>query len=119
MFGAAEDPDFEKHVGEGPYVVLDDSALDKYKYDPRVTYVPGSPVPQSYIQNEMIDGMGFGMIYQPGLRLYEAGTSFLGRFLGSSGPQAQRNVVLKTLAVAGALTGAFVGIRALIKRKRE
>lgn len=67
LFGAAEDPDFEQHVKEGPYIVLDDAALDKYKYDPRVTFIPGSPVPQSYMQNEMVEGMGFGRIYQLGL----------------------------------------------------
>ncbi len=71
MFGKAEDPDFEKHLQEGPYVVLDDAALDKYKYDPRVTFVPGSPVPQSYIQNEMVEGMGFGWIYHAGLTIEE------------------------------------------------
>jgi len=32
-----------------------------------VTFVPGSPVPQSYMQNEMVKGMGFGTIYRLGL----------------------------------------------------
>ncbi len=67
MFGAAEDPNFEQHLQEGPYIVLDDSALDKYKYDARVTFVPGSPVPQSYMLHEMVAGMGFGRIYRLGL----------------------------------------------------
>ena len=71
MFGDAEDPEFEKHLQEGPYVVLDDSAKEKYKYDRRVTFVPGSPVPQSYIQHEMIEGMGFGWIYRTGLSVEE------------------------------------------------
>ncbi|MCE5276884.1 MAG: DUF362 domain-containing protein [Planctomycetaceae bacterium] len=67
LFGDADDPDFEQHLKDGPYIVLDDAAQDKYKYDPRVAFVPGSPVPQSYMQNEMIEGMGFGGIYQAGL----------------------------------------------------
>jgi uncharacterized protein (DUF362 family) len=71
MFGKAEDPDFERHLKEGPYVVLDDAAADRYKYDPRVTFVPGSPVPQSYIQHEMIEGMGFGWVYRTGLSIEE------------------------------------------------
>ncbi len=78
MFGAAEDPDFERHVREGPYVVLDDSALDKYKYDPRVTFVPGSPVPQSYMQNEMVQGMGFGGFYGVGKSVQEMISKFKG-----------------------------------------
>ena len=44
MIGRAEDPDFERHLAEGPYVVVDDVALDKYKRDPRVTFIPGSPI---------------------------------------------------------------------------
>lgn len=44
MIGRAEDPQFEQHLKEGPYIVLDDVALDKYKKDPRVTFIPGSPI---------------------------------------------------------------------------
>ncbi|HRX84750.1 MAG TPA: DUF362 domain-containing protein [Phycisphaerae bacterium] len=79
MFGAIEDPDFEAHLDEGPYVVLDDTALDKYKYDPRVTFVPGYPVPQSYMQHEMVHGMGFGGIYQTGLSVEKMIASFKGK----------------------------------------
>jgi uncharacterized protein (DUF362 family) len=105
MFGEADDPDFERHVAAGPYVVLDDSALDKYKYDRRVTYVPGSPVPQSYIQHEMVEGMGFGWLYQPGLQLYQTGSSLVGRLTGASGPQAQRQALIKALGFAALVAG--------------
>jgi len=44
MLGSAEDPDFEAHLKEGRYFVLDDAALDKYKRDPRVVFIPGSPI---------------------------------------------------------------------------
>jgi uncharacterized protein (DUF362 family) len=44
MIGRAEDPDYEAHLEEGPYFVLDDVALDRYKHDPRVTFIPGSPI---------------------------------------------------------------------------
>jgi hypothetical protein len=44
MVGAIEDPNFEQHLTEGPYVVFDDAALPKYKTDPRVHFVPGHPV---------------------------------------------------------------------------
>jgi len=44
LMGRAEDPDFEAHLKEGKYFVLDDTALDKYKHDPRVTFIPGSPI---------------------------------------------------------------------------
>ncbi|HET7770101.1 MAG TPA: family 1 glycosylhydrolase, partial [Chloroflexota bacterium] len=44
MIGRAEDPDFEAHLKEGRYFVLDDAALDKYKRDSRVAFIPGSPI---------------------------------------------------------------------------
>jgi hypothetical protein len=44
MIGRAEDPEYEAHLKEGKYFVLDDVALDKYKRDPRVTFIPGSPI---------------------------------------------------------------------------
>jgi hypothetical protein len=44
MIGRAEDPEFEEHLKEGTYFVLDDVALDRYKHDPRVTFIPGSPI---------------------------------------------------------------------------
>jgi hypothetical protein len=44
MVGEIEDPNFEEHLKEGPYVVFDDAALPKYKNDPRVHFVPGHPV---------------------------------------------------------------------------
>lgn len=44
MIGEIEDPNFEEHLKEGPYLVFDDCALPKYKNDPRVHFVPGHPV---------------------------------------------------------------------------
>lgn len=44
LIGKAEDPHFEEHLKEGPYIVIDDAALDKYKNDPRTHFVAGHPV---------------------------------------------------------------------------
>jgi uncharacterized protein (DUF362 family) len=44
MIGEIEDPHFEEHLQQGPYLVFDDAALPKYKNDPRVHFVPGHPV---------------------------------------------------------------------------
>jgi hypothetical protein len=44
MIGRADDPGYEEHLKQGKYFVLDDVALDKYKKDPRVTFIPGSPI---------------------------------------------------------------------------
>jgi hypothetical protein len=44
MIGRAEDPDFERHLAQGPYFVLDDAAYPAYKQHPRVIFIPGSPI---------------------------------------------------------------------------
>ena len=44
MIGRAEDSGFETHLAEGRYFVLDDVAIPKYKHDPRVCFIPGSPI---------------------------------------------------------------------------
>lgn len=44
MIGRAEDPAFEQHLKQGKYFVIDDVAYEKYKRDPRVVFIPGTPV---------------------------------------------------------------------------
>jgi len=117
MFGEAEDPDFEQHVKEGPYVVLDDSALDKYKYDPRVVFVPGSPVPQSYIQHEMVEGMGFGKLYMPGLRMYQIGKQVIGQLTGAAGGDTKKKAITGGIIGATAVATAIIVPR-IIKARR-
>jgi hypothetical protein len=43
MIGRVHDPDFFQAVKKGPYFVIDDAAYDEYKFDERVTYIPGHP----------------------------------------------------------------------------
>ncbi|MGZ4964418.1 MAG: DUF362 domain-containing protein, partial [Limisphaerales bacterium] len=57
MLGEIEDPSFEEHLKEGPYVVFDDAALPKYKNDRRVTFIPGHPVLRDAMPG-MMRGMG-------------------------------------------------------------
>jgi uncharacterized protein (DUF362 family) len=44
MIGDADDPEFERHLQQGPYIVFDDAAQAKYREDPRIFFVPGHPV---------------------------------------------------------------------------
>jgi uncharacterized protein (DUF362 family) len=57
MIGAVDDPHFEEHLEEGPYIVFDDAAKPKYKNDPRVYFVPGHPVLRTAMP-ELMRGMG-------------------------------------------------------------
>jgi uncharacterized protein (DUF362 family) len=44
MIGKAEDPDFEAHLADGPYITIDDAVDDQYKLHRQVKHVPGHPV---------------------------------------------------------------------------
>lgn len=57
MIGAVDDPHFEEHLREGPYIVFDDSAKAEYRNDPRVYFVPGHPVLRTAMP-ELMKGLG-------------------------------------------------------------
>ncbi len=60
MIGEVDDPNFEEHLREGPYVVFDDSAKPQYKTDPRVYFVPGHPVLRTAMP-ELMKGLGVSL----------------------------------------------------------
>jgi uncharacterized protein (DUF362 family) len=57
MIGDVDDPHFEEHLQQGPYVVFDDAARSRYRNDPRVYFVPGHPVLQTALP-ELMKGLG-------------------------------------------------------------
>ncbi|MBW3625265.1 MAG: DUF362 domain-containing protein, partial [Armatimonadetes bacterium] len=57
MIGEIDDPLFEEHLKEGPYVVFDEAAKPRYKNDPRVHFVPGHPVLRTAMP-ELMKGLG-------------------------------------------------------------
>jgi uncharacterized protein (DUF362 family) len=57
MIGEIDDPHFEEHLAQGPYLVFDDAAKDRYKNDPRVHFVPGHPVLREAMPN-LMSGLG-------------------------------------------------------------
>jgi uncharacterized protein (DUF362 family) len=60
MIGEADDPNFEEHLREGPYIVFDDAAKPEYKNDPRVYFVPGHPVLRTAMP-ELMKGLGVSL----------------------------------------------------------
>jgi uncharacterized protein (DUF362 family) len=113
MVGACEDPHFEEHLREGPYVVFDDAAHPKYKNDPRVYFVPGHPVLQTAMP-ELFRGLGvklpgdIAMKWQQYQRqaqhMLEYGTLF-----------RRAMVLAEPLALAGLAIGAGVLATGLFK----
>lgn len=57
LIGDVEDPEFERHLEEGPYLVFDDAARPEYRNDPRVFFVPGHPVMDEALP-ELMRGLG-------------------------------------------------------------
>lgn len=57
LIGYAEDPEFERHVAQGPYFVIDDAAPARYRLDPRVHFITGHPVLHNMLP-EILTGLG-------------------------------------------------------------
>jgi hypothetical protein len=107
MIGGIEDPNFEEHLKEGPYVVFDDAAFPRYKNDPRVHFVPGHPVLRDAMP-ELQKGLGVSL---PG-KIVEKGQQW--RLWGMHAthygtPLRKAKTVMTPLAIAAAALAGFVG----------
>jgi uncharacterized protein (DUF362 family) len=117
MIGEIDDPNFEEHLKEGPYIVFDDAAKPKYKTDPRVYFIPGHPVLQTAMP-ELMKGLGVSwpghafmqweQFEQRGMHELEYGT-------------ATRKAIAigKPLIALTAAIGGVIGATALIKKFRR
>jgi uncharacterized protein (DUF362 family) len=117
MIGAVDDPHFEDHLREGPYVVFDDSAKPEYKKDPRVHFVPGHPVLRTAMP-ELLKGLGVKL---PG-ELAQRWQQFERRGMhelqyGSRSRQLQ--ALGRPLLAAGLAAASAFGLRALTRRFRH
>jgi uncharacterized protein (DUF362 family) len=114
MIGAIEDPHFEEHLKEGPYVVFDDAALPKYKNDPRIHFVSGHPVLRRAMP-ELQKGLG---VKWPGKIAMKA-QQWQFRFMhdtkyGTASREAE--AIVKPVIVAGVALAAALGAGALLDR---
>lgn len=114
MLGAIEDPLFEQHLEEGPYIVIDDAALSKYKDDSRVRFIPGHPVLQTAMP-ALMEALGVGvpgkaiMKWQEfqrwGMHNVQYGTR-----------KRQLMTIAKPVAAASALVAGLLGIKWLARK---
>jgi uncharacterized protein (DUF362 family) len=115
MVGEIDDPHFEEHLKEGPYVVFDDAAKPQYKNDPRVHFVPGHPVLRTAMP-ELMKGLGveaagttamkWGQFERWGMHNLKYGT-----------PKRKTVTLAKPLAAALALGGGIAFASALLKKR--
>ncbi len=114
MVGEIDDPNFEEHLMQGPYLVFDDAAKDRYKHDSRVYFVPGHPVLREAMPNLMV-GLGAkipGNVIMKWQQFQRWGMSNLQ--YGSPGRKAL--TVLQTLGVVAGLAGGAVLLGKLARR---
>jgi hypothetical protein len=119
MIGNAEDPNFEEHLREGPYVVFDDSALPQYKNDPRVYFVPGHPVLQTAMP-ELMKGLGVNWPAETTMKWEQFQRREM-HDLKYGTPLRKTVAIAQPLAVAGLAIAGLAGVRALwnlIQQKR-
>jgi len=117
MVGEIDDPLFEEHLKEGPYIVFDDAAKPKYKSDPRVYFIPGHPVLQTAMP-ELMKGLGLSL---PGQALIKwEQFERWGKHNLTYGTNARRAITLaKPLAAAGLGVLALAGLRKLFQAQRK
>jgi uncharacterized protein (DUF362 family) len=117
MIGNVEDPSFESHLEEGPYIVFDDSADTRYKNDPRVHFVKGHPVLRDAMTGLL---KGFGVTGNIGGQMIMKYQQFQRRgqhdlLYGTAIRKAV--TVLKPASIAALITAGIAG--ALLYRHRR
>jgi len=114
MVGRVDDPHFEEHLQEGPYIVFDDSAKPRYKNDPRVHFVPGHPVLRSAMP-ELMKGLGVKLPGQMVQRWQQFERRGMHELQYGSRSRKVRAVARPVLAV-GLIAGLVLAIRLAVKR---
>ena len=114
MVGAVEDPNFEQHLQEGPYIVFDDAALPKYKHDPRVHFVPGHPVLRTAMP-ELLKGLGVEHLGK-GAMEWQQFQEWGMHNLSYGTPQRKALTVARPLAIVGLAVAGMAALAAVVGR---
>lgn len=118
MIGRTDDPNFEEHLKEGPYIVFDDAAKPEYKNDPRVHFVGGHPVLRDAMTGLM---KGFGIDANIGgsaIMAYEQFQRWGQHNLEYGTPARKALTISKPLAAAvGLLAAGIAGVFWLGRKK--
>jgi len=116
MIGEIDDPNFEEHLKEGPYVVFDDAAKPKYKDDPRVYFIPGHPVLQTAMP-ELMKGLGVSWPGQAMMRWAQFERREMHEVEYGT-PTRKVIAVAKPLVAVSAAVAGVLGLKALIRKMR-
>jgi uncharacterized protein (DUF362 family) len=114
MVGEIDDPLFEAHLKEGPYIVFDDAAKAQYKNDSRVYFVPGHPVLRTAMP-ELMKGLGVNTLGQSAMKWQQFERWGMHTLKFGALPRKALTVG-STTAVMVALITAITGVVALARR---
>ena len=116
MIGDVDDPNFEEHLKEGPYIVFDDAARPHYKNDPRVHFVPGHPVLRTAMP-ELFKGLGVNLPGK-GMMEWQQFQRWGMHNLEYGSLRRQAATIAKPLAVAGLIVAAVSVLAAVLGKRR-
>jgi hypothetical protein len=114
MIGDAEDPNFEEHLREGPYIVFDDAAQAKYKHDERVYFVGGHPVLQTALP-ELMKGLGVEFAGNSIMR-WQQFERWGMHNVGYGTPVRKAITIAKPLAAVGLAVAGVLGAASLFRK---
>jgi uncharacterized protein (DUF362 family) len=118
MMGDIEDPNFEEHLREGPYVVFDDAARPEYKNDPRVHFVPGHPVLRTAMP-ELMKGLGVEIPGKASMKWQQLERRGMHNLEYGTVARKAATVAAPLAVAALALVGGLLGVSALTRRGHE
>lgn len=116
MIGEMEDPQFEEHLKQGPYLVFDDCAMAQYKTDPRVHFVPGHPVLREAMP-ELMKGLGVELPGKVTMKMEEFSRRTVHTLQYGSRKRKTLMAVKPLAAVGLAVVGAAV-VGSILKARR-
>lgn len=114
MIGETDDPNFEQHLKEGPYIVFDNAAKPKYKDDPRVHFVPGHPVTATAMP-ELFKGFGLSLPAQAVMKLQQLQRRGV-HTLQYGSTMRKVSFLAKPLVTAGLIAGGVAIAASLLNR---
>jgi uncharacterized protein (DUF362 family) len=114
MIGDIEDPNFEQHLNEGPYVVFDDAARPEYKNDPRTYFVGGHPVLQTAMP-ELMKGLGVDWLGNAAMRWQQFERKGMHN-LQYGIPKRRAISVAMPIVAAGSIIAGIFALKAVLKK---
>jgi hypothetical protein len=118
LIGDADDPDFERHVAQGPYFVIDHIAPARYRLDPRVHVIGGHSALHNMLL-ELLRGLGLKVPGRLTQRAQQWARAAESRLLYVPRAQSAKDLARATLVLGGLGALGLATIRLLRRTARS